>query len=284
MAVQTLAATGINLDQFGDHGAAVLGIVLMKENDQASSGIVPAAKASVVSQWRPDSSPNDADAILYATQQLRTGDVLLLEIQSFYLSWGESLWPAETQAAVFDVIRLATTLGIIVIEPAGNGHLRSRRGNDLDLFSDHRHNTLNPAGNNFLDSGAIMVAAATATVPHTRLAISNYGKRIDCFAWGESVITAGNYPGRSRPGTHCYTRHFNGTSSAAAIIAGAALAIQSIALTRHHRCFSAVQMRSLLGSEAFGTESAGGKTTDKIGVMPDLRKIIEGCLNRFPFA
>jgi hypothetical protein len=40
-------------------------------------------------------------------------------------------------------------------------------------------------------------------------------------------------------------------------------------------------MRKIMGSDLLGTSSVNGRSVDKIGVMPDLRKIInESILNR----
>ena len=37
-------------------------------------------------------------------------------------------------------------------------------------------------------------------------------------------------------------------------------------------------MRDVLSSDLYGTSSADGRANDKIGVMPDLKKIIDDCL------
>ncbi len=280
----TFIHTGINVKECSDHGAASLGVILMKEKQGIATGIAPAANAFVVSQWRPDGTPNDADALLYAVHNLSYGDVLLLEIQSFHTLWGGAVWPVEIHRPAFDVIRLATTLGIIVIEAAGNGNLRNYLGNDLDDFTADQKHILNPKSTDFKDSGAILVAAAGSDCPHKKIKASNYGKRIDCYAWGEAVTTAGNYPGLSGTARNTYIRHFNGTSSASAIIAGAAIVVQSITEACYHTRLSAHQMRLLLGSEEFNTPSVGGKTKDKIGVMPNLKRIIDEGLDKLNLA
>jgi hypothetical protein len=133
---------------------------------------------------------------------------------------------------------------------------------------------MQPNHPDFMDSGAILVSAATSAVPHQRMAYSNYGSRIDCFAWGENVLTAGNFPGPSHLFADSYTCKFGGTSSAAAIVAGAATAIQNIAEENFNYRLSPKQMRQLLNSDELGTCSANGRAIDKIGVMPDLKKII----------
>ncbi len=145
-----------------------------------------------------------------------------------------------------------------------------------------RQTILNRSSDHFKDSGAIVVAAASSKLPHTRIKYSNYGSRIDCFASGENVVTAGLYPRSSGLATNTYSATFGGTSSASAIIAGAAIAIQSITEAKYDFRISPMQMRNLLSSEMYGTSSANGHRLDKIGVMPDLKKIIDHALNSLP--
>lgn len=129
-----------------------------------------------------------------------------------------------------------------------------------------------------------MVAAADS-INHA-LAGSNFGSRIDCFAWGDGISTTGDLTKPDYPRPQDYTVGFTGTSGASAIIAGAALAIQGIAqvhrkgLTLSNKRFSPSELRSILSDWATGTLSVNSAPTktnwnvDKIGVMPDLRKII----------
>jgi hypothetical protein len=94
---------------------------------------------------------------------------------------------------------------------------------------------------------------------------SNYGSRINCYAPGEASV--GNY-----------TRRLSGTSGATAIIAGAAIAIQSISEKKNRVRLGPQQMRAVFSDPLYGTTTDNGHEKDKIGVMPDLKKIIEGCL------
>ncbi|MGC4036841.1 MAG: S8 family serine peptidase [Chitinophagaceae bacterium] len=257
--IRTLPLTGINNEAFRDHGTAVFGIIATNENSNRG-GIFPGAEGYIISQWRPDGLPNEADAILAAISYLNFGDVLLIESQSFHHDTGNKLWPVEIHDAVFEVIRLATALGIIVIEPAGNGRLYLPAGNDLDLFSNAGKKILNPSSDDFRDSGAIMVAAATWNNCYHKAPHSNYGERINCFASGESTG-----PGEVK---------VNGTSAASAIIAGAAIVIQTFYEATCNERLSPAQMRQMLSNRKFGTCSVNAGNVDKIGVMPDLKKIL----------
>jgi hypothetical protein len=112
---------------------------------------------------------------------------------------------------------------------------------------------------------------------------TNYGSRIDCYAWGENIVTL-SYDGTDK--FQSYTQGFGMTSGASAIIAGAALALQGIAAAKDYR-LSPSQMRSLLSDD--GTLNSGGLGTpsvnpsvDKIGVMPNLQAIIPVVQNLAP--
>lgn len=276
--IQTLPLTGINEKTFGYHGSSVLSVIMMQENDEGYSGITPEAKGYVISQWRPDGMHNDADAILAAVSYLNYGDILLLEAQSYYSGNENSLWPVEIQDAGFAVIRLATALGIIVIEAGGNGNNQRETGNDLDLFESNGKRILNPGTDDFKDSGAIIVAAATSYLPHKRIMYSNYGSRVNCYAWGNGVVIVEKYTESGKIDVIVNKRKLSGTSSASAIIAGAAIAIQGIAESNYNTRLGPEQMRGVLSNKLYGTASENGHSKDKIGVMPDLKKIIDNYL------
>jgi len=275
--VNVLPSTGLN-HEFHDHGTGVLGIITMANNGSTRSGITPRSKGFVMSQWRSDGSFNSADAIMAALVHLSFGDIILLETQVVGPSPSKKLWPPEIHTAEFDVIRLATALGIIVVEPAANGSVYFNLSNDLDYFVLKGKNIFNRESQDFRDSGAIMVAGASASAPHTRIYNSNYGSRIDCYAWGENVFTAGNFPNSSDGAIDRYTTRFSGTSSAAAIIAGVAISVQSIMEANLNFRLGPAEMRKILSSESYGTPSANGRSVDKIGIMPDLKKIIDNIL------
>lgn len=247
------------------HGTAVLGEVVAADSARGGIGIAPQATGRVVSQWRSDGSYNSAAAILSAGEEMRAGDVLLLEAQT---TVGSSTYlPLEVETAVFDAIRELVNDGIVVVEAAGNG------GNDLDDYRDSANRRiLNRASSDFRDSGAIMVGAGSSAVPHRRLDFSNHGSRIDCYGWGENVDTAGD--GWTGTSTTAYTTGFGGTSSASPIVAGAAVLLQSWCRQRRGQPMTPRQVRERLSSAHLNTPSADPRV-DRIGVMPDLRAILE---------
>lgn len=251
------------------HGTAVLGITIGDDNGTDGVGIAPMKnlaqpnnKVRVVSHWREyPQNPDDildnqvADAILAAFRDMDFGDVLLIEV-----AWGLAEWPAEKQVDVRDAIRLAVGVGeIIVVEAAGNG---SYDLNGYKTFpkGEYIFQRNHPDSE---DSGAIMVGASESDSLHNWLPTSNYGSRINCFAWGEDVFTTGYSPN---------VKGFGGTSAAAAIIAGAAILLQS----RYESLYSGQRlspekMRYYLST--FGTEQGPVHFDRKIGIMPNLAAI-----------
>ncbi|EJP86271.1 S8 family peptidase [Bacillus cereus] len=259
--------SGQNKSEHHDHGTSVLGIVSAEDNNIGGIGIAPKAKVKVVSQIRDNGNYNTADAILSAVNNMQAGDILLLEAQATYDGYGDkNYFPVEVKPDLFDAIRMGTNKGIIIIEAGANG------GNDLDQFRDRNgKQVLNRNSPDFKDSGAIMVGAASARVPHKRSYFSNYGSRVDVYGWGNAVDTTDAKP--SEFITNLYTSSFAGTSSASPIIAGAAASIQGIAKNNQGKVYTPSQIRAILSDPSTGTKS-NDPSSDKIGVLPDLKAIL----------
>lgn len=259
--------SGQNKSEHHDHGTSVLGIVSAEDNKIGGIGIAPKAKVKVVSQIRDNGMYNTADAILSAVNHMQAGDILLLEAQATYEGYGDKNYlPVEVKPDIFDAIRLGTNKGIIIIEAGANG------GNDLDQFRDRNgKQVLNRNSPDFKDSGAIMVGAASARVPHKRSYFSNYGSRVDVYGWGNAVDTTDAKPREFM--TNLYTSSFSGTSSASPIIAGAAASIQGITKTNLGKVYTPSQLRDILSDPSTGTKS-NDPASDKIGVLPDLKAIV----------
>jgi hypothetical protein len=255
---------GSLLDASRPHGTAVLGEICAVDNGLGCIGITPnVSSVEVVSH--SGSLSNVSSAIQYAIAQMDFGDVLLLEVQTDLSTPPTGGAPVEIINHTFDAIRLATALGIIVVEAGGNGTV------DLDsVRNTSGEQVLSPASCDFRDSGAIIVGAASSCWPHKRLGFSSFGTRVNCYAWGQNVYTADS---STQGATTLYTGSFPGTSAAAPIIAGAALAIQGIREAAWRPRFGPLQMRQLLSDRTTGTASKHPET-DLIGVMPNLRSII----------
>lgn len=260
----------------GNHGTAVLGEIAADDNALGVVGIAPSiASLRVTSHYDAGTATalHVADAIVAAIPTMNVGDVLLLEVQR-----GALLLPTEVDDADFDAIRLASALGIIVVEAAGNG------SNDLDAYTNGLGDTiLAPGTPDFRDSGAIMTGAARSNDTHDRAGFSNFGARVDCFAWGENVTTCGygTLDAGGGDDNRTYTATFNGTSSASPIIVGAACILQGMYESATGTRLSPLQMRTLLSNPATGTPQ-GPNVAGAIGVMPDLNAIASTTLGLVP--
>lgn len=265
----------------GDHGTAVLGVIAGVDNTRGIVGIAPGlASVRVASRFKA-ARPTEiyvADAIVAAVAAQPAPHVLLLEVER-----GWPPLPTESQDVDFNAIRLAVALGVVVIEAAGNGD------NDLDNWPDaagqvrmNRALWTTQASRQKYDSGAILVGAASSSLTstcHERLDGSNFGSRVDCYAWGENIVTAGYGDLSAVAGDNTtYTNKFSGTSGASAIIAGAALLVQGLYRSRTDSLLSPGQMRLILSDRATGTCQGPTTVLKNIGVMPDLRKIIQNTL------
>lgn len=241
----------------GNHGCAVVGIVAGVDNTSGIIGIEPHPNSvRLVSHWNlAAGTSNIPDAVVAAMTKQPRPDVLLIEAQI-----GRRKLPVEVESATFTAIRDAVNSGIIVVEPAGNG---------------------NQALNEILtgeDSGAIIVGAGTAEPPHNRSIWgtqgSNFGARVNCYAWGNGITAAG-YGGLQTLGApRNYTSNFGGTSGASAIIAGCVMLLQRVRIARTGIALSPAEMRALLSNAATGT-AQGGAVLGNIGVMPNLQAIVE---------
>jgi serine protease len=135
------------------HGTAVLGIAVGVDNARGIIGVAPTpAWVGVASHYRAadqsEGHVTDAIAAVLASGAISDGDVLLIEYQ-------DSLnRPIEMVPSVRTAIQLATSLGVVVVECAGNGGL------DLDAVPEL--NRTNPA--TFQDSGALDSRARRARV------------------------------------------------------------------------------------------------------------------------
>jgi hypothetical protein len=214
---------------------------------------------------------NPAHAILLAVGDGTTGDVILIEQQTSVCSL-PNFGPAESISSVFDAIQTAVANGFVVVEAAGNGNVNLDQAACGTAFD-----------RSVRDSGAIIVGAGkppSSGADRERESFSTYGSRVDLQGWGSSVMTTGYgffYTDPSDPTNpnRWYTAFFNGTSSASAIVAGAAVNLQGIALAHFGTPLDPSEIRKLL----VATGSAQlGNTSEHIGPRPDLFRTISELL------
>ncbi len=253
-------ADGTIDNNYRDHGSSVLGVVCAADNYIGCVGIAPKPKSiRVISE-----SMGVANAILKSIDYLSAGDVLLVESVNVENEPGNAYFgyevPIETTLAEFGAIELATTLGIIVVEPGGNGNGTLRVNFDNYTKKDSLNisrQILNPANSYFKNSKAIIVSASKSTTTafsgidyHEILPWAPLGGRVDCYAWGENITTLSSDVAGS---TNLYRDDFGGTSGAAAIIAGAIINIQGMVYAKISTKLSPDQIRSLLKSATNNT-------------------------------
>lgn len=233
--------------QFSDHGTMVVGVLSGIENGVGIDGLAPESEVGVRSIYNQNlfedwnnansSSANVANNIYWASKHSMNG-VILIELQRSAPEepncvCSKSLpckrLPMEYWSAEFDVIKVATGNGTVVVEAAGNG------GRNLD------HDVLLTCeggcfDRDIRDSGAILVSGSLddGITPICESSSSpNFGERIDVHSWAENVATTSlikkdlffehHYTTCNR-----YTQLFNGTSSATAIIAGVVSVLKGI--------------------------------------------------------
>jgi len=284
----------------GAHGTAVLGQIAAQENGFGANGIVPASaigwssftNIDLLMPWRIYFY-SVANALLSAGHFLGQGDIALIEQHFPNAAAGPcpntcncsqfGYVAVETIPYEHAAITLMTSVGVVVVEAAGNGQTM-----------------VTPAST--INSGAIVVGASNNDL--TPACFTNFGPRVDVHAWGMGIGTlgygatmavtrtdaAGNVvldaagnpivdevpdPTLCANGTDArqfYTRTFGGTSGASPIVVGAAALVQSTRAARGLDKLTSVQMRALL--VATGTPQAPATVGTTIGPLPNLAAAI----------
>lgn len=233
-----------------DHGTAVAGLIMGKKDGKGITGL--AYKLDMFYAISELTSGR-IDAIIASKRILHAGDIVLYEMQT--ICEHQAYVPADYEMHIWEATRALTDAGIIVIMAAGNG------GVDLDLpaYEGYRQRR---------DNHSIRVGAGS---PYTlnRLSFSTYGSPIHVQAWGEDVATAGYGDLFRSDDNHTYTANFSGTSSASALVAGAAAMIQSWYKDHTNSVLTPIQMRDLLIRT--GTFP---RLSDKIGPLPNVNNAI----------
>jgi hypothetical protein len=285
--LRRLGGTPINDLGWRNHGTAVLGEMISRPGDVGTVGISHRAQGNVHSAiiggvW------NTGGAIRNAARQLRSGDVILIELQGTgprgrYVAM--QYWDD-----VFSAIRYATAKGVTVVEAAGNGNenfdLRTYQGTGLQKDSGaivvgagvpptnwHDYQGRNPFG-----GGDPATRYKHIGVPRSRIWFSNYGRIVNVQAWGWHVTTLGYGDAQGgRSENRWYTLHFSGTSSASPIVTGAVACIQGRAKAVRGRPLEPKQVRRLLMRT--GTPQEPGPRVplrQRIGPQPNLPRAMRG--------
>lgn len=281
------------------HGAAALAVIMARDNSIGGVGMVPMARAECHSAFDSTRTPKHSTARAVAAAasvnpNFDLGrDVIVIELgltaslddqNPDFVDLANNIdrrpmLPPEADPATFDAIQAAVAAGIVVVEGSGNSDV------NLDLFRREGKFLMDRTSPDFRDSGAIMVGAAWSSgsrprsrwmldgfIPGTnrRIAVAT-GNRIDCFGWADGVQTGLN-GGAETIGL---------TSAATPMVGGAAASLQSIVRTATGERLPPLRVREVLSDPRFNTPSHN-PPEDRIGVMPDLRRVIRGALGIKP--
>jgi Subtilase family len=273
-----------------NHGTAVLGEIGGDEEKGGVTGIAPSAKLGAVSHY----GRGGAAAIEAAARFLRPGDVMLLEMHTPGPRYNYELRDdqlgyiaVEWFPHYFIAISYAISLGIIVVEAAGNG----AENFDDPLYDQPKagfpSNWVNPLANR-VDSGAILVGAGVPPPyvspnygnDRSRFYYSNYGKRVDCQGWGAGIVTTGygdlfKSVSDITDERYWYTGQFGGTSGASPIVAGVIACLQGIAKSKKpsQLITQAVVREALRRTGSPQQASTVAPLTQNIGKRPDLQTL-----------
>jgi hypothetical protein len=262
-------------EDHGNHGTAALGMLVAADNGFGVTGICPDVEVGVINPVEASGTYRLANAIDHAADVLsaggRRGDVIQIEQQARGISKEIAALPAEWDPAVFRAIQRAVALGVVVVEPAGNGGINKKgkgRGVSLD-----RSELGGVFDRNNQDSGAIVVGGAEP-VSATATSTSNYGSRVDVQGYGLYVTTLGygDLSGDGDPRT-AYTAVFAGTSSATPCVTGVAIIVQAGLRARGLKELDSFLMRAVLA----GTGSPDGSIrTRRLGPRPNAFGALNG--------
>ncbi|MFX1518083.1 MAG: S8 family serine peptidase [Promethearchaeota archaeon] len=259
-------------EEEADHGEAVLGILVGGENGYGVTGIANQARIGMVTHYPKYQSYSVARAIDCAASHMEAGDVLLIEAQTggAHDKDGDGTGdyvPVEWRQAEFDAIAVVTAQGIVVVEAAGNGNENLDKpvyGGKFDRSE--------------RDSWAIIVGAGAPPNYYqpvrSRLDFSTYGSRVDVQGWGRLVTTAGYgdlFDGEDDPNQY-YTDSFGGTSSASAMVAGAAAILQGVQMSCSGKPMHPIKVRQILTET--GTPQEEGPYPGHIGPLPNLKEAL----------
>lgn len=151
-----------------NHGTAVVGVIAGNDNKFGITGIAPKAKLLGASYVEETSLPNLPKTILGAASSVKAGDIMLIEIHypgprcNFSSCGGQKgfiameYWPDN-----FHALKVATDMGIIIFEAAGNGF----ENLDDPIYSvtpkGFPADWKNPFDRSLADSGCILVGAGS---------------------------------------------------------------------------------------------------------------------------
>lgn len=292
------SGTGASADVV--HGTASTGVIGAENNGKGVTGICFGSKVLFASHYSTSAYRSEdggtEGAVDIASGEdpeggppvLNEGDVFLIEKVVFYEPEGDAGTatefdvPAEFDPDLREALRQASLppseggIGILFVAAAGNRDFRLSDakaepiagGPDVAIWD-----TGDPAFTDE-DSHALIVGSGQsggsgAIVPRARHANSNYGDRVDCQGWGDGVVTCATQSE--------YRKDFSGTSSAAAMVAGAVACLQSAVKAAGNPPLNWQDTRDLfrdIGTPQAPEGAEAAAVLKRIGPLPDLRRLL----------
>lgn len=286
------AVNGPVYDPFNDthHATAVMGVIAAKDNNTGTTGIAPDYQLYFSHACLlPDSSYDLARAVTDALPYLSPGDIILFEQQipgpnydSIDVASQRGLVPVEWFEPYYDVIQLASGLGITVVEAAGNGQ-ENLDAPEYATGNDGHHPFLpgNRSQAIIAGAGAVGLNLNGTDNARSRMWFSNYGSRVDVQGNGECIYTPGYGDIYNLEGiNHFYTNQFGGTSGASPMIVGAVALIQSVHKQLKGSPVATTDILQALKSTGKAqTNGMNAAATHPIGPLPDVYKAVKSVLS-----
>jgi hypothetical protein len=251
-----------------DHGTATLGIVGARSTGVGLTGVAPGASLAVAPEGRDSPS-----AILLAARHVGRGGVVLLELGAVLHPHSQTAeLPLEFYLANRIAIAAAVSLGVLVVEPAGNGSV------NLDT-----HPSTATLRAPFPETGALIVAGGER---ESYLGDNHFGAG-EWRAWAQTTggprarcFAEATFLAAPRTDAFGFEIEFGGTSGASAIVAGVAAAVQGVSIANPEggRHLTGNELRAWLTDPQYGHAPAATSPTNPqaIGVMPSLEWLVEG--------
>lgn len=226
------------------HGTASLGLMIAKRNGLGMTGICHAAELYLYNNEAYDEGYSQTLKDLL--KHVAPGDIVGINRQTANWNVLSTFLPTLHDQAWWDMIKVLTERGAVVVCAAGNGSSKTiadkgtTKGHGVDLsqwryFDDHA------------EAGAIVIGACQSWDGKAHYYSNyNYPHRM-LNAWGDSVATLSYGDLQDKRGDdRDYTQRYAGTSSATPLVTGALSLIQSYAIEQHHVYLDANQMHLLV--------------------------------------
>jgi len=259
-------APGMNISSsatpsFTEHGTPVFGIIMAGNDGYGMTGLAHEVTEMVLFPEWQEIGYNRINAVNQSIQNSTAGDVIMYEMQEDGAAAGfQDYVPAEYNSVIWDLTKVASDAGIVIVAAAGNGN----QNLDGSLYSSYMNRG---------DSGAIIVGGGLSNLTHNKISYSTHGSRVDVQGWAQNVFACGYGTLTMINGdiNQGYI-NFSGTSSATPMVAACAIVLQSYYHGLTGNYLTGPQLRTILKETGIpqGNPSAGN-----IGPFPNMETALQ---------